>query len=218
MTPLKYLLTLVLLTTFTATHSQERKQGIEYRYNVDAVLSSRDIVFYGWDFSRFKIFDASKMGDAEEILKTYIPTWIGMLNEEYTTAKLAANFKKNVTPNLASVQSLFKNLNPDEIVTFLNYDFPIDTVKKVVKSYNLPERSGTGLVIILEAYNKSERYVTGYVTFFDIQSREILWSTKMKGLPGSKWGFTKYLFEGFVELYHYFVNDYYYKQLNKKAR
>lgn len=211
MTHLKHLLTLVLLTTFTVTSSQERKQGIEYRYNVDAVLSSRDIVFYGWDFSRFKVFDISKTGDAEEILKNYIPSWIGMLNEEYPTNKVASNFKKNVTPNLASVQSLFKNLDPDDIVTFLNYDFPIDSVRKVVKSYNLPEHSGVGLTIILESYNKPERYVTGYVTFFDIESREILWSTKMKGLPGSKWGFAKYVFEGFVELYQYFVDDYYKK-------
>jgi hypothetical protein len=211
------LLIISFLVLSNVAFSQKRKHGIEYQYNVNTVLSATEIVYYGWDFSQFKMFAADKISDADVILKDFIPTWIGMLNERYPPDQVAIHYKKKVTPNMVSVQDRIKKLTPDDIVTYMNYDFSIDTVKKVVGSYNLPEQSGIGLSIILESYNKSERYVTGYVTFFDIQSREILWSTKMKGLPGSKWGFTKYLFEGFVELYHYFVNDYYYKQLNKKA-
>ncbi|NJN24832.1 MAG: hypothetical protein HC819_01985 [Cyclobacteriaceae bacterium] len=57
--------------------------------------------------------------------------------------------------------------------------------------------------------NKPDRFTTAYITFFDIESKEVLWTTKTKGLPGSKWGYKYYWFEGYVECLKVFMSKYY---------
>ncbi len=189
------------------------KHGIDFQYDVKSVIKAKEIVYYGWDFSNFRITDASKINDTELILKKHIPTWIGMLNARYPSAKVAEHFNKQVIENLVSVQNLIKNIKSDDLVTFQTYELTIDSVKNIVKSYILPEKTGIGLVFIIESFNKPQRYVTGFTTFFNIQNKEVLWSTKIKGLPGSKYGFIQYLYEGFIEIYDLYLSNFYKKQI-----
>jgi len=70
-------------------------------------------------------------------------------------------------------------------------------------------------VIIVEFLNRLDRYATGYITFFDIKSREVIWATKMKGLPGGKHGPEEYYGNGIVELYVYFFGKYYHHILKE---
>lgn len=55
------------------------------------------------------------------------------------------------------------------------------------------------------------RYVTGYVTFFDIATRDVYYTTKMKGAAGSKSGFNLYWSNGIKRLTGYFFDAYYRK-------
>jgi hypothetical protein len=209
---MKKFVAFIIIVTFsfnTSIFGQEMKKGIEYKFDIKKVLEEKEIVYYGWDFSSFKITDIKKLPQGPLMLYQYIPEWLALLNERYTSNVIARNFEKKVYVNLVSVQERIKQSKPDSIVTMQTYEIHIDTIKNIVKSYNLPEKSGVGLVFITESFNKPQNYVTGYVTFFDIESKELLWSVKMKGLPGSKWGFTKYVYEGFVEIYDYYLRGYY---------
>ena len=199
----------LLVTISTELNCQKMKQGIQFKNNIESVNTAQEIVYYGWDFSRFKITDGSKINQGQLLYQTYIPAWIGLLNERYNATKVSKHLKKRVKENFWAIQNLVKIINPDELVQFQSFELPIDSIKNLIKSYDLPEKEGIGFVLILESYNEPEKYVTGFVTFFDIENREILWATKMRGLPGSKWGFTKYVYEAFVEIYDYWLRKYY---------
>ena len=198
------------LTSF----SQKPKKGIEYMLNISKLSAATDVVWYGVDFSKCRITDGSKMSEAKVMKEKYVPGWISLMNQSYDLEYIKRKLGKNVTEDLNKIQKLYTTIDEKELVTFANYSFPLDSVKAFVNSYPLPEKSGVGFVLIIENLNKPERYITGYFTFFDLQSREILYTTKMKGLPGSKYGFSQWWKEGMVELFEYYFRDYYRKSQN----
>ena len=199
---------IVLLSYSLDSFSQKRKKGISYKFNISKLEAASDVVWYGVDFSKCKITDGSKMSEGYQMKEKYIPGWISLMNQRYDLDYIRRKLKKNVSEDLNTIQKLYKNIDERELVTFSNYSFPIERVKAIVKDYPLPEKSGIGFILIIENLNKPDRFITGYFTFFDLYSREIICATKMKGLPGSKYGFSQWWKEGMVELFDYYFRDY----------
>lgn len=123
--------------------------------------------------------------------------------------------KDSVILDMISIQDRYQNIIPSKFIAHRNIELNIDSLKLIVKNYKLPQKEGLGLVVIVEMFNKPEIYISGYITFFDIATRVVYYATKMKGLPGSKWGFNDYWFNGLTELYDYFVKYYYPKTVLK---
>lgn len=201
-----YLLLVFCLTLSLSAFSQKRKHGIDYPLNVTKLIEANNIVWYGVDFSKSRISDATKIKDATVIKEKYIPSWIYLMNKRYDLKYIQKKIKKYTTEDLNSIQKLYTNINEEELVLFSDYSFPIDSVKSYVSSYSMPQSSGVGLVLIIENLNKPNRFISGYFVFFDLTTREVLHATKMKGLPGSKYGFTQWWKEGMIELFDYYFN------------
>ncbi len=200
---------LIFITTYKS-FAQKPKKGIEYKKNINKLVLSNAIVWYGVDFSRCKLTDAKWIAKTSIIKDSKIPEWIAILNKEFDHEWISSKIKnKIITSDLNSIQMLYKTIKDSELVSFEAYSFPIDSIALFVKYYQLPQANGTGLVLIIESMNQPERYITGYWTFFDIQTREILYATKMKGLPGSRYGYTQYWKAGLEELYAYYFRNYY---------
>lgn len=109
---------------------------------------------------------------------------------------------KNVIVDNQSIQDLYKKLDYRNFIVLHNRNLTIDTIIIIVKNYTLPQNDGIGVIFIGEMFNDVKdpiRYFSAYMTFFDIQSREVYLSTKVKGRPGSNFGFTKYWVNGMTE-------------------
>ncbi len=76
-------------------------------------------------------------------------------------------------------------------VSGLNFCIPFSDIQKIVKSYVLRETKGVGMVINLVNFNKEREYALVYITFFDIQTREILFAVEASGEAGGS-GLTKH--------------------------
>jgi len=192
------------------------KHGIEYKFDIKSYIQAKKVVWYGWDFSKSRMFDINKIQDAGLIKEKFIPAISERLNKRITPDEIHRKIDKEVETDLLSIQNLYSTINYKDYITQKDYVFPIDSIKSHVKNYKLPQQDGVGFVIIIELMHKtdrSDRFVTGYVTFFDIKTKELLWVTKMKGLPGSKYGFAMYWIEGIKELYEYFMGHYYSKAI-----
>jgi hypothetical protein len=198
----------------SVSYSQEMKRGIEYKFEIKTYIESKSVVWYGWDFSNSRMNDFAKLSEGELMVNKYIPGICERLNKRYPPELIEKNLdKQNFTYDFGSVQKLYQNLNTKEYVVSTSYSFSVDDLKNIIKGYDLPQSEGVGFVINVEELNKTERFVTGYVTFFDIKTKEILWTTKMKGKPGSKYGLAMYWLEGVSELYEYFNGDIYRKTI-----
>lgn len=198
-------------------NAQKIKEGIQYKPNVTAYLKADTLIWYGWDFSNLKVCDRNAYGYM--VKDEYIPLWLEKMNSLVSENKVFRQTGKAVFySDLSTIQNLYKTQEPTFFETAANYSIPIDSLKLLLKNYQLPQKSGVGFVLVVETMNKPERYVTGYLTFFDLATREILWATKMKGEPGGKWGVELFYRNGLIELYDYFMGKYYNRTLNQARK
>ena len=86
------------------------------------------------------------------------------------------------------------------------FSLSIKEIETQVKNYQLKEQSGIGIVILVENFNKVSRSFIANVIFFDINNKEILWLTKINGLPGGN-GMTAYWGEALFEIFYFFINE-----------
>jgi hypothetical protein len=190
--------------------AQKLKDGIVFPINAARVQLSDTVYWYGVDFRMARLTDGSKMSEGELMKNKYVPGWMAELNNryhiEYFSKKIAG---KVVLFELDAVQSDYLQIDARDFVVFSDHSFPLENVGRRIESYDLPQKKGLGLVLVIENMNKPNRYVTGYFAFFDIESRRIVHALKTKGLPGSKYGFHHWWKEGFIELFGYFFGKYY---------
>lgn len=197
--------------------AQKRKKALIYNPQSELIFSANEIVYYGLDFTHFKISDFKKINQGQEMKTKYFPALVGRFNNDMPPERVGNYLRKssvgdlNFIGDLNTIQLLIKDMNPDDIVLANTFILTNDSIAEIVKNYKLKETNGIGFVQIGESFNKAERYLTVFYVFFDIASREVLFSIKPKGLPGSKWGFTDYLYNGLMDTYSIFI-DYYRKE------
>jgi len=211
------LLISLLICQILPAYAQKENRGIEYKYNIEAVLNSPDVVWYGNDVSHSRMFDFKKFEEGEVIIKANMPGILAELEYKYNEEFLKSKTKKEkVIFDMVTIQDLYKTyLDPKDFIVSRSDEITIDEVKIIVSNYNKKKKKGLGLVIIVEMFHKPERVVTGYVTFFDIASREVYYATKMKGVAGSKSGFNLYWSNGIKRIIGYFFDGYYLKAVKQ---
>jgi len=98
---------------------------------------------------------------------------------------LKAAFRKtNIYYDIKPVETLNAKINPEGVFTHNSHMIMKDKLPGMIKAY--PEgdkKTGTGLVFIVESFDKSYRKGNFWVVFFDIQSRKILFSDYCSGIP-----------------------------------
>ena len=210
----KLLIIFLFCCIIAPAYTQKKNSGIEYKYNIEAIVKAPELVWFGNDVSHSRMLDFKKFEEGETILKSNMPGILAELEYKYDEEFMMRNSKKEkVIFDMVSIQDLYKTkLEPKEFIISRPYEMTIDDVKSIVANYKLPQKDGLGLVIIVEMFHKPEVVVTGYVTFFDIATREVYYSTKMKGVAGARGGFNLYWSNGIKRIMQYFfVNGYYHK-------
>lgn len=187
----------------TSLFSQSPWTIEEHVFNKEAVKSADKIVWYGFDVSNTKMRDYDKFDEGQIIVEKHIPAIIGEFGLRFDIKKFQSLLNgKNVIVDNQSIQDLYKKLDYRNFIVLHNRNLTIDTIKIIIKNYTLPQNDGIGVIFIGEMFNDVKdpiRYFSAYMTFFDIQSREVYLSTKVKGRPGSNFGFTKYWVNGMTE-------------------
>ncbi len=168
--------------------------------NFDRSLNNPIIYWYGLDFSKLVIYDFTKLSDGEEIKEEVCPQWIGYFKKHVDNKKLRKLFDKEAVVDVSSqLSSSYDQIDHENFVR-IDGDYKItdDQLKELVKSYELNETDGLGLVVVLESMRKLDREVSEYGLFFDIKSREILFKVQESGRWDSY---------GFVALYGSAINE-----------
>jgi len=215
---MKKLLTLaVICIVINCAYSQDKKYGIEYLIDINSYIHQNKVTWYGWDFSNFKITDHNTY--SYMVKDEYIPSWLEKMNKYFPENQIKNRLDKEIfTANLITIQNLYQNVDVGSFESQGLYELSVDSIKKIVQHYDLPQKDGVGFVIIVETMNRPERFVTAYLTFFDCSTRKVLWTTKMKGLPGGKWGPEQYYRNGLIEVYKFFFSRYYNKSIRKAMK
>lgn len=177
------LITVTIIFAVSASgFSQSLRKLESFGDKIQSVKKTDSLVYYGLDLSRVRVTDADKITRSEKYSKLYPAAWIGFLDKETQQGELIRREmrKSYFYYNQASVQNPGMNV-PEDFIIRMNYTFPVDTISAMLKKYILPEKRGTGFVIIPENFNKPGEYVSCNLVFFDIATREILWTVKTFG-------------------------------------
>ena len=171
---------------------------------VKEVFESKSITYYGLDFSHFKLYNMKKVGTEESVIK-YIPAWIEYFESKKGEPSLNELFKFNVKTNFELLYR-YKAL-ADNWISFSINTLNNDSIQSIVNSYPSSDLNEIGLVIIVECFDKETENVIVNYTFFNIQTKEILWSIKLRGDAGRA-GMTDHWGKGLVNSYLIFEQIY----------
>ncbi len=185
-----------------------QKSNVVRTDKADLVKNCDTLWYYGIDLSHVRVTDAPKIPKSAKYSQVYPAAWVGFVEKELPPYGYVQPALKKGTfyyvPD--EVQHATQVVSPHFIIG-TNYSFPADTVAKAVKSYKLGRTSGIGLVIIPENFNKNTESATSWVTFFDIKTREVLWTVKVSGAC-SHMGYTAHWGSGVVEGFRNFIGSF----------
>ena len=88
----------------------------------------------------------------------------------------------------------------DNFVIDQNYCLSFSDIERIIEGYNLKEKDGIGMVINITSFNenynerKLTEFISLYITFFDINTRDILYSVEATGLSNipQAWWYKRY--------------------------
>lgn len=148
------------------------------------VFYREDIVFYGYDLTYLKLSNPSKVGQSMRLIQEYFNEWYQVFNDKVGIAQ----FKKWMDkPYMLVGTPVFQNYYKRDFNNFVeygNYCISYDDLQKIVNSYVLNETQGIGMVINLVNFNKDREYSMQWVTFFNIETREIVYAVLTTGNAG----------------------------------
>ena len=196
--------TLLILTVFITFNSFAQNTSLIG----ERVFKSSEIVFYGYDYSHFKLAEAKRMYTTD--LKKYIPAWMDYLNEEMDQKKLEKLLSKDkVTLNFAYTLSLIDSINYQEIITLLPNKISPDSIQSIINAYVIDESQGIGFVVIVECFEKATEMATAYFVFFDLQTKMIIMSDHYGVSKPKGYGLTSFWGTGLKNTFRKYISKVY---------
>lgn len=182
----------------------------------DKVLECKSITYYGFDFSHFELYNSEKVGAENDVIK-YIPAWIRKFEDLKPLWRWDSAFKKTFIRSTSRVQMRYRLL-PEQWIDFEPHSIPDDSIKNIVASYELKESTGVGVVMIVESFNKPEEKAFVNYVFFDIKTRDILWSAITYAGVIKGMGMTRHWAHALEGCYYKFKNIYKIKKRKHKRK
>lgn len=156
-------------------------------------LDSDEIVFFGLDYSKVKLIGAHGFSNPTDIKELYFDKWNQLIvneSDKYDIGKAFNN--KNVIYDFSVVNKRNQLPIVEDLVTENDYDLSIEDVKSIIAAYEGEKAThGTGLVFIVESYNKNEQKGHYWIVLFDIATKESLEVFEITGKAGG-FGFRNY--------------------------
>ncbi len=154
------------------------------------VFSSKTIIWYGVDFTQAKVIGLPDESPTK-IIGEYFKAW----NDVTIDIDLAKVFQKDAAykdPNGVLNQS--KARESSTLRGTEDVDLTAEQIAARVKEIPVGQKkAGLAVVFIVQSINKTADAAVVHVTFFDVATRDVLWSKKMTGKPSggnakSAWG------------------------------
>ena len=170
---------------------QKKRVGAKiYGSRSNEVFNAGNIVYYGIDISYSKLTSVRELGKGEELLSKYAFQMRSLVNKDFLKIyDLRRWMKKTNMFYGTDIFSNYSQMDYSAFVTEENYCLSFSDINKIIKGYVLNEKEGIGMVVNVANFNKTREYVGLFVTFFDISSREVLYSVEATGeAGGAGWG------------------------------
>lgn len=159
---------------------------------VEKVYNAENFVWCGLDYSNVRCIGPAGFNDPEAIKEKYFDAWNQLVLNEASKYDLEDAYDKSQTVDLSVVNRRNDLPIVDEFIINKPYYFEKGQLEKMISDYNLEKKNeGIGLVYVVESLNKDYERASIYTVFFDIKTKEILWSRRFEA-PAGGFGFRNY--------------------------
>lgn len=151
------------------------------------------LTFLGLDFTQAKYIGRAGFMDPVAIKNQHMVSWNNLIEFEPKKFSLQKIFNLKDDQYASKVEdmvTLNKTANVEGNIIADAYEISEDQVKKSVAKYSLSDKSGIGIVYIVESLfkapddSKEKSAMTAWVTFIDLSSKKVLYTEKVQGKAG----------------------------------
>lgn len=160
---------------------------VVYEADKVAVYTTDTLVYFGLDFSRLYLLNKNKPGEGGKIKEVYAPVWIEKFNEEYNEDRLVKLFDiEHLIYNVDLFQSTqLERAISSKMVRAEQNLIDVETLIRIVSQYQTEGESGIGVSLVVEELSKPDELVSIIFTYFDIETKEILYAVRDFGEAGT---------------------------------
>ena len=149
------------------------------------VFEAEEFIWCGLDYSKLKCIGYDGFADPYDIKNRYFASWNMLMLAEREKYNFQHAYQKSHQFEDLSVVNRRNDLpDPDELVINEAYSLKENDIKEIISDYDLQNtKEGLGLVYIVESLSKVKSEAVINVVFFDIATKEVLWSKKYSNYP-----------------------------------
>jgi hypothetical protein len=156
---------------------------------------SATTLYLGIDFTRNKVIDdPSESGS--EIVERYYESINQLILTESKKYDIKGAFRQsNMDHDLGLVTAKNEKINSQDVKSSLSSDghrLSADSINRVVSGYDFGTKSGIGILLVTEAFDKSDKYAALWVTLVDMKAKKVLLTQRIEGKTGAGFGFRNF--------------------------
>ena len=162
----------------------------------------QEITWFGLDYSKAYFIDSRAFPDPYKLQNKLFREWNELVFREKQKFDIAKSFNKNdVNYSIDYVNQINNRVDIFSQITNDRYRrirFNNDSIQKIIEAYQINENAdGIGLVFIVESFNKPNHEAVYWVTFFDLNTKKVLLTKQIVGVPSG------------AGLHNYWANSFY---------
>ncbi len=171
------------------------------------VFETKTMTFYGLDFSLTKCIDSDEFPPAEEVIHEYFPLWNSIFMTDDYRVDIARPFKMKEVIYDTSLYAINAQIDASKLIINNAYQLERSAIKRHIQNIADYNTSGLGLVYIVEALNADAKYVSIWLTFFDMKTGEVLLTEPVRA-KGKGRRFRDYWTNALLDIYDENANDF----------
>lgn len=159
------------------------------------------LVWYGLDFTQAKMVGHEGFSDPYKIVNYYFTNWNELVNTEYEKYDVRkVMHRRDMIYNVDAVRNANQDVDSGDLVQGHTHKLDDSNIAACVKALKTEkDEDGVGMMMVVESFDKPAEKGTYHVVFFDIQSKDVIKSTKLTG-AASGFGFRNYWARTFKEV------------------
>lgn len=167
--------------------------GFSQRTMHDYLQESCDVVWFGLDFSQAKMIGEEGFNDPEAIKDEYFKKWNHLMineGEKYDWQK--ALVVTDLKYDYEVIDVVNASIKIKSLVINRSHSISEEDIGRSIKQYDLNNyKDGIGVVMVVESFDKVRELGTAYIAFFDIATKQLLYTHRVVGEAGGI-GFRNY--------------------------
>ncbi|WP_148089633.1 hypothetical protein [Chitinophaga lutea] len=185
---------LALVMSVSAASAQSAK---------DVFDKSVKLTYLGLDFTKARI-----IGDAaakvDEIVDNHYPNINQKVVNESKKFDIAEAFdREEVGTALGPVNKRNAKIDADKVKSDDSDDYQSmkpEDVTALVKGFDFEGKTGIGILIVMDGFNKTKKEVSGFVTLVDMKAKKVLFTDRVEGGLGMGFGYTNVYLTGIKKM------------------